>query len=305
MSEIWYMTKRNCLVYLRDKSAVFFSFLTMLIVLGLMVIFLGSMNSENILTVLDTYGWEGRDTSQDARNAAYLIQLWTLAGILMVNSVTVTLTVMGAMVQDETRKRVMAFYVTPVKRYKLTLGYVFSAWLIGIGMCILTLAAGEIWFAAQGFALLPIQSLCKLCGMIVLNCFTFSAIGHVLALFIHSDSAWGGLLTIIGTLVGFAGGIYLPMNSLAEPVQKILKLLPFLHGASMMRVVFTREAVLTTFSGFPEEFTDVFDVEMGSVIVLGEHTFSIHEQVLFLLFYAIIAIVAATIVNQNRKLKDR
>lgn len=123
MSEIWYMTKRNCLVYLRDRSAVFFSFLSMLIVLGLMVIFLGSMNSESVLNVLQEYGWEGRDTSKDAENATYLIQLWTLAGILVVNSVTVTLTVLGTMVQDETKKRAMAFYVTPVKRYKLTFSY--------------------------------------------------------------------------------------------------------------------------------------------------------------------------------------
>ena len=52
MREIFYLTKRNCLVYLRDKSAVFFSLLSMLIVLGLMVVFLGKMNSENVLSVI-------------------------------------------------------------------------------------------------------------------------------------------------------------------------------------------------------------------------------------------------------------
>ena len=79
MREIFYLTKRNCLVYLRDKSAVFFSLLSMLIVLGLMVVFLGKMNSENVLSVIEEYG--GRKiTAQDRENAAYLIQMWTLAG---------------------------------------------------------------------------------------------------------------------------------------------------------------------------------------------------------------------------------
>ena len=101
MREIFYLTKRNCLVYLRDKSAVFFSLLSMLIVLGLMVVFLGKMNSENVLSVIEEYG--GREiTAQDRENAAYLIQMWTLAGIISVNAVTVTMTVLGNMVQDET-----------------------------------------------------------------------------------------------------------------------------------------------------------------------------------------------------------
>lgn len=305
MNEILYFTKRNCLIYLRDRSAVFFSMLSMLIVLGLMVIFLGKMNSDSVAAVLAEYGGEGRDASQDQTNAACLVQLWSLAGILVVNSVTVTLTVLGAMVQDETGKRTMAFYVTPVKRFKLTLGYVCSAWLIGTFMCILTLAVGEAYFCAKGWGLLPAEDLLALCGMIALNCFTFAAIGHLLALFIHSDSAWGGLLTIIGTLVGFAGGIYLQMSLLAEPVQKLLKALPILHGASMMRQICTREAMETTFLGFPKEFLDAFNEQMGTSVYFGEHLVTIKEQVLFLLLYAIMAIAAAAIVNRNRKLKDR
>ena len=129
MREIIYLTKRNCRVFLRDKAAVFFSFLSMLIILGLMVVFLGKMNSDELISVLAEYGGE-RDTVQDQENATYLIQLWTLAGILVVNSVTVTLTVMGTMVQDETRKRIMAFYVTSVNRIKLSLGYILSSWLV-------------------------------------------------------------------------------------------------------------------------------------------------------------------------------
>ena len=149
MREIFYLTKRNCLVYLRDKSAVFFSFLSMLIVLGLMVVFLGKMNSENVLSVIEEYG--GCEiTAQDRENAAYLIQMWTLAGIISVNAVTVTMTVLGNMVQDEARKRIMAFYVTPVKRLYLALGYIFSAWVIGTFMCLLTFAMGEVFFFLKG-----------------------------------------------------------------------------------------------------------------------------------------------------------
>lgn len=304
MREIIYLTKRNCRVFLRDKAAVFFSFLSMLIILGLMVVFLGKMNSDELISVLAEYGGE-RDTVQDQENATYLIQLWTLAGILVVNSVTVTLTVMGTMVQDETRKRIMAFYVTSVNRIKLSLGYILSSWLVGTGMCVITLAVGELYFVLQGHGLLAAVELLKLAGIIALSVFTFSALGYLLALFVHSDSAWSGILTIIGTLVGFAGGIYLPLSSLSETVQTVLKCIPVLHGAAMMREVCTAQAIRETFDGLPEAVVDGFKERMGITLYRGDVQIELWQQVTLLLIYAIIAIVAATFVNRKRKLKDR
>lgn len=304
MREIIYLTKRNCRVFLRDKAAVFFSLLSMLIILGLMVVFLGKMNSDELISVLAEYGGE-RDTVQDQENATYLIQLWTLAGILVVNSVTVTLTVMGTMVQDETRKRIMAFYVTSVNRIKLSLGYILSSWLVGTGMCVITLVVGEFYFVLQGHGLLAAVELLKLAGIIALSVFTFSALGYLLALFVHSDSAWSGILTIIGTLVGFAGGIYLPLSSLSETVQTVLKCIPVLHGAAMMREVCTAQAIRETFDGLPEAVVDGFKERMGITLYRGNVQIELWQQVTLLLIYAIIAIVAATFVNRKRKLKDR
>ncbi len=103
-----YLLKRNILLFLRDYAAVFFSIMAMLIVLALMIIFLGSMNSQNVVNALAEYGGQ-RNTAVDEKNASYLIQMWTFAGILVVNAVTVTLTVMGTMVQDASKNKLPAF----------------------------------------------------------------------------------------------------------------------------------------------------------------------------------------------------
>lgn len=304
MGAVFYLTKRNCMVFLRDRAAVFFSVLSMMIVLGLMVIFLGKMNSDSLADLLAEFGGE-RDRALDERNAAYLIQLWTLGGILAVNSVTVTLTVLGSMVRDETKKCIMAFYVTPVNRVKLSLGYILSSWLVGTGMCVLTLAAGEIYFLVRGYGLLSGTALLKLVGLIALCAFTFAALGYLLALFVHSDSAWSGLLTIIGTLAGFLGGIYLSLGSLSEGLQNALKCIPVLHGAAMLRDVCTDEAIGETFSGLPDMAGDIFRREMGVTLFWGEREILPWEQVAFMLVCAIIAIAAAALVNRKRRLKDR
>lgn len=302
MGDMFYLVKRNSLIFLRERSAVFFSLLSMLITLGLMVVFLGRMNSDNLVNILAQYGGE-RDRGLDEKNAAYLVQLWTLAGILLVNAVTVTLTVTGIMVEDEARRRSQAFYVTPVNRLKLAVGYILAAWLVGAGMCLLTLAMGEGYFAFQGYELLGADKVMPLCCMIALNTFVFSSLGYLLALFVHSGSAWSGLLTVIGTLVGFAGGVYLPMASLSEGVRSVLKCLPVLHGASMMRKVCTEEAVAKTFAGLPEEAREIFMEAMGITCSVGGREISVKEQVLFLLFYAIMAIGIAGALNRSRKLK--
>ncbi len=304
MSEIFYLTKRNCLVYVRDKSAVFFSLLSMLIVLGLMVIFLGAMNSRDLVRMLAEYGGE-RDSVMDEKNATYVIWLWTLAGILVVNAVTVTLTVLGTMVQDETRKRIMGFYVTPVKRIKLVFGYVLASWIVGTVMCLLTLGAGEVYFLIRGYEILSVSVNLKLLLMIMLNTFVFSALGYLLALFVHSESGWSGMLTVVGTLVGFVGGIYIPLAALSEKLQAVLKALPVLHGTAMMRKVCTQQAVAEIFEGLPAKVSDIFNEQMGITLFLGENRIDINQQVIFLLIYAIVATGIAVVINKRRKLRDR
>lgn len=298
------LVKRNILIFIRDKGAVFFSILSMLIVLGLMILFLGNMNSENILEILEQFG-KDRDLEKDRANAEYLIQMWTLAGILVTNAVTVTMTVMSNMIKDESENRLASFYTAPVGRWQIALGYVLSAWIIGIIMCLITLTAGQAYMAAVGNELLSGDKWLKLTGMIVLNTFVYAAIAYLTALFVHSESAWSGLLTIIGTLVGFVGAIYLPMVMLPEKVADVLKCLPVLHGASMMRVVCTEEAVETTFAGLPEEVIEIFNENMGITVVMNEETVSFGAQIGYLAALSVVVITAAVFVSRKKTIRDR
>lgn len=304
MRELYYLVKRNILVFLRDYAAVFFSVLSMLIILLLMVVFLGKMNTDNVLWVLTEYGGE-RDALLDEKNAQYLIQMWTLAGILAVNTFTVPLTVMQTMVRDEVNGHLASFYVAPVKRIKIVLGYMLASWLIGSGMSLLTLFIGEIYMVTQGYSLLSPIAFFEILAMIMLNALVYSAIGYLFALFIHSESAWGGMLTVMGTLVGFLGAIYLPISMLSENIVKVLKCLPVLHGTAMMREVLTKDAMATTFDGLPDLVPELFAKEIGITLSNGETQITLGNQILVLVLYAIIAIVVATIISKKRKIHDR
>lgn len=298
------LIKRNILIYMRDRGTVFYSILSTLIILGLMILFLGDMNSRDIVYALEQMGGV-RDAEADRANADHLIMMWTLAGILVSNTVTVTMTVMGCMIEDERDRRLASFYVAPVKRFYVALSYIFSAWLIGILMCLLTLAVFQGYLAVTGQVLLNGTAWLQLSGMIVLNSFVYASAAYLLALFVHSMSAWSGLLTVIGTLVGFVGAVYLPMGALPEKVADVLKCLPVLHGAAMMRMVCTKEAVETTFAGLPAEAVEVFQEEMGITVVMGDGPVSFLAQAGYLLVLGLTVAAAAALISRKRRLYDR
>ena len=156
----------------------------------------------------------------------------------------------------------------------------------------------------QGYAFLGASVMLRVLGMIMLNAFVYSTIGYLLALFIHSESAWGGMLTVIGTLVGFLGGIYLPVSQLNENIVKVLKCLPALHGTAMMREALTGDAIATTFDGLPELVPELFAKEIGITLWNGGTQITLGNQILVLVLYAIIAIVVATIISKRRKIHD-
>ena len=76
MNKMISMVKRNCMVFLKDGSSVFFSLLSMVIVLVLTGVFLGQMNVNSIVNLLAEYGGE-RDAVVDEANARQMVQYWT------------------------------------------------------------------------------------------------------------------------------------------------------------------------------------------------------------------------------------
>jgi len=298
------LIKRNILVYTREKANVFFSLLSMLIIIGLVGIFLGKMNADSVVALLEQYGGV-RDPLVDQENARQLVTLWTLAGIVVVNSITITLAMIGIMVEDEAKNRLSSFYVAPVKRSIFVLSYIIAAILMGIMMCILTVVIGELYIVVTGGTLLAVGAMGKILLYIILNVFTSASMVFLIANFVHSQSAFAGLSTIIGTLVGFLAAIYLPMGMLPEKVQKVLKCFPLLHGCSFLRSVFTEQIITDTFTNCPEQMINEYKQYMGMTIYRNDTVISQRIQVAFLVISGIIFIGISAIIQRKRNVMRR
>lgn len=293
------LIKRNILLYARDRSNIFFSLLSTIIVIGLMVLFLGKMNVDNIVYLLEDYGGV-RDTAADRANAEQLIVLWTLAGIVVTNSVSISLMMIGFMVEDQAWKRLPSFYVSPVNRGVFVMGYVIAAMIMSVLMCIFTMIIGEAYIVLKGGTIFSLATIIKILLYILLNVFTSTSMVFLMANLVRTLSAFSGLSTIVATLVGFFAGIYLPMGMLPENVQTLLKCFPLIHGCSFLRETFTADVFDKTFTGSPGEMIAKYKEAMGITIYFGDEVVSDGFKMAFLIASGVIMIVISAIIQRKR-----
>jgi multidrug/hemolysin transport system permease protein len=109
-----YLLKRNLLIFFRDKSSVFFSLLSVFIIIGLYVLFLGDMIVQGM---------------SDMPGARFLMDSWIMSGLLAVTPITTSLGAMGTIIVDKKYGLYKDFAVSPLKRSTITGGYVVSAFL--------------------------------------------------------------------------------------------------------------------------------------------------------------------------------
>ena len=216
------LIKRNHKLFFRDRTSVFFSLLAVFIIIGLYVLFLGNMMVKNFKELLGD-------------NARFTVDSWVMAGLLSVTSITTTMGAFGTMVEDKTKKISKDFSSAPLKRSQLAGGYIMSSFIIGMIMSIAALIVAEIYILANGGNLITSVPLLKLFGVMMLSVFAGSSMVFFIVSFFKSNNAFATASTIIGTLLGFLTGIYIPIGSLPSAVQTAIKIFPISHAGALFR----------------------------------------------------------------------
>ncbi|MGI6151067.1 MAG: ABC transporter permease [Christensenellales bacterium] len=248
-------TKRNLLLFFKDKTSVFFSLLAVFIIIALYALFLGDV------WVNSFKGMEG---------TRYLVDSWIMSGIVAVTSVTTTMGAFGTMVEDKAKKINKDITASPLTRRSIAGGYILSAYLIGVIMCLVTLVLAEIYIVANGGALLDFPTLLKVVGLILLSTFMNTSMVFFVVSFFKNTNAFATASTVIGTLIGFLTGIYVPIGQLPDAVQWVIKLFPVSHSATLFKQVIMADPLSITFASAPAEAVQAFKETMGVVFKFGE-----------------------------------
>ena len=277
---------RNLKVFFRDKTAVFFSLLAVLIVLGLYIFFLGDV-------------WV--DSFPNIKGVKNLMNCWIMAGLIGVTSVTANMGAFGTMIEDKSKNKIKDFYVSPIKKSKIVGGYIISSFIVGSMMSVVTLIMSQIYLVYSGVDVLNFKELTEVFLIILMTSLSNSAMILFIVSLFSSEKAFSTASTIVGTLIGFITGIYLPISMLPDSVQIIVKLFPTSHGISILRQIFMKKQTDISFADVPTNYINEFKESMGVVYYINDKLVSNAASVFILIASTIIFFFLAVLILYKKK----
>lgn len=277
---------RNLKVFFRDKTAAFFSLLAVLIVLGLYIFFLGDV-------------WV--DSFPNIKGVKNLMNCWIIAGLIGVTSVTANMGAFGTMIEDKSKNKIKDFYVSPIKKSKIVGGYIISSFIVGSMMSVVTLIISQIYLVYSGVYVLNFKELTEVFLVILMTSLSNSAMILFIVSLFSSEKAFSTASTIVGTLIGFITGIYLPISMLPDSVQIIVKLFPTSHGISILRQIFMKKQMDISFADVPTNYINEFKESMGVVYYINDKLVSNTASVFILIASTIIFFFLAVLILYKKK----
>lgn len=270
------LVKRNLTLFFRDKSAVFFSLLSVFIIIGLYVLFLGEVMVKSM---------------PDLEGVRFLMDSWIMAGMLAVTPITTALGSLENMISDKKNKVYKDFAASPVKRSTLIGGYIISTFIISLVMTFVTFILAQVYIVIQGGELLSFVAMLKVFGLIIYIVISACFMMFFLVTCFKSTQAFSVASTIIGTLIGFLTGIYIPIGTLPEAVQVIVKLFPPSHAAVLLRQIMMQRAEEIAFAGASEKMIEGFRLSMGASFQVGNSIISPYVSLLYIFVVTAIFII--------------
>lgn len=283
------LISRNLKIFFRDKGAVIFSLLGVLIVAGLNILFLG-----------DAY----TDSLADFEGAKNIVSSWVMSGLLAITSVTTTMGAFGTMVQDKERKIFKDFYCAPISRSSITLSYIISSAIVGLIMTGIVLIIAVVYLTANEAITLSATMLIKLIATGVLTALSNTAMVLFLVSLVNSSKANGALSGVISALIGFVTGIYLPIGNLPEGVQYVVKCFPTSHSAVLFRQILMGDMKDSVAKFPPQAQTEALNgvkEAMGVVFKFGETECTSFASVMVLVGTLVIFSALSVIVLSKKK----
>ncbi len=227
MKTVYYLTRRNCRLFFKDKGMFFSSLITPIILLVLYATFLAKIYRDSFVSAVPP-GLVS-DSLIDATVAAQLI-----SSLLAVICVTVAFCANLISINDKASGAIRDLTVTPVRRSALAVGYFASSAIVTLIVTLTTLAACLIYLALIGWYMSVADVFLLLLDVLLLTLF-----GTALSSCVNFGLSTNGQASAVGTIVsagyGFICGAYMPISSFGTGLQRVLSFLPGTYGTCLIR----------------------------------------------------------------------
>ncbi|MFJ7750105.1 ABC transporter permease [Arthrobacter sp. NPDC097144] len=248
MNIVGTLMSRNLRLFFRDRMGVFFSLLSALILFLLYTLFLGSNQVDGLQ---ESFPAATRD---DVKG---FVDTWMFAGIVGITAVTTGLGAMNVFVDDSSSGRFRDFLVSPIRRETLIVGYLLSAAVVALIMTTVVLIISLVYLYLVDGVSFDAGTIATVYGFLALSCVAFAALSAFAVSLVRTAGAYSALSTIVGTILGFLAGSYIPVGALPEGVRTVVNALPFMQSAVPVRQEMTADSLQALTGGSPEAVTEL------------------------------------------------
>lgn len=265
------LLQRHLKMFFLDKMNVFFSLMSVLIIIGLYIFFL----SENIMQSMPKF--------DDAKEFTFL---WLVAGIIAVTTGTTTLGALGKFLEDKISEKKEDFLITDITYRQLTYSYLIYTIIVGIIFTVVLFLIAYVYMYFVFSKVFPLSVTAMIAVFL-------SILMHAMMLYfiitkLHSMNAYSGFATIYGTLVGFLAGIYIPVGMLPEYVQKVITLFPTTQVAVILREEMLVHILTDLQTHIPTDSYDSLMAELGITLQWNDQLLPSYFPWLYLVVFTFI-----------------
>ena len=264
------LTKRNLLLFFKDKQSILFSLLTSMIVFALYLLFL----KDTFVNAMDSAinQFPGLSSLIDKNDKEMFANLILLTGILGSAMITVPYNCLITLVKDRENKVDYDILATPLKRGQIIFSYFISAALSSVILTSIILAIGLGVIGMQGDIYLGIGEILKAFGVVALGSISATSIFMIVVLFFKSVSASGAFFGMLSAASGFIIGAYIPISQFSESVQTVCNIFP----ASQITIVLRNILI----NGLLEHMnTSLAGADQGMFVTVIKELFSFKARI--------------------------
>ena len=264
------LTKRNLLLFFKDKQSIIFSLLTSMIVLALYLLFL----KDTFVNAMDSAinQFPGLSSLIDKNDKDMFANLILLTGILGSAMITVPYNCLITLVKDRENKVDYDILATPLKRGQIIFSYFVSAALSSAILTSMILAIGLGVIGMQGDIYLGTSEIVKAFGAVTLGYISATSIFMIVVLFFKSVSASGAFFGMLSAASGFIIGAYIPISQFSESVQTVCNIFP----ASQITIVLRNVLI----NGLLEHMNiSLAGVDQGMFVTVIKELFSFKARI--------------------------
>lgn len=291
MEALFSLVKRNNKVFRRDKMQVFYSLLSVIIVIVLYAVFLQKTQVNAI-----------EEVTKATPALVTMVNEWIVAGLLSMIAVSTTLAAYGIAVRDLESKAQADFLTAPISRATIQFSYVLNAFFIGCIFSFIALIGCEIFIATTGGQLLSFGDFMKVVGLLFLSVLLASVFNLFLVIFVNTQNSFSTLSTIVGTAIGFLCGVYVPVGALPTFAQNLIMYFPISHTTLLLRNSFMESSISKVFDGVPASYVEDYKINYGTVYELHGNILSTSTSVI-IIFVSILVLAILSIIIFKKKNK--